>query len=85
MRKLFSLLTQVTTRWLSAELPLAREMTLIVSSFSILALAATYPLMLDLGGVLPNDLGDPVLNTWILAWDADRLLHGLNGLWTAPM
>jgi hypothetical protein len=85
MRKLLSLLTQLATRWLGTELTLAREITLIASGFSIAALAATYPLIMHLGSVLPNDLGDPVLNAWILAWDADRLLHGLNGLWTAPM
>ena len=28
--------------------------------------------------------GDPLLNAWILGWDADRLRHGLSGLWTAP-
>ena len=45
----------------------------------------TYPLVRHLGSALPNDLGDPLLNTWILAWDADRLLHGLRGLWDAPI
>ena len=85
MRKLLSLLTQLATRWLGTELTLAREITLIASGFSIAALAATYPLIMHLGSVLPNDLGDPVLNAWILAWDADRLLHGLSGLWAAPM
>ena len=35
--------------------------------------------------VLPNDLGDPLLNTWILAWDAGRFAHGLRGLWDAPI
>ena len=37
-----------------------------------------------MGRALPRDLGDPLLNTWILAWDADRIRHGLQGLWDAP-
>ncbi len=28
---------------------------------------------------IPWDLGDPLLNAWILAWDADRLLRFLGG------
>jgi hypothetical protein len=35
--------------------------------------------------VLPSDLGDPLLNTWILAWGADRAAHGFHGLWNAPI
>ena len=34
---------------------------------------------------IPGELRDPLLNTWILAWDADRLRHGLAGLWNAPI
>ena len=37
-----------------------------------------------MGSALPDDLGDPLLNTFILGWDADRFLHGLKGLWDAP-
>ena len=62
-----------------------RETLSVITSLTIIALVATYPLVNHLGNALPNDLGDPVLNTWILAWDADRFLHGLSGLWDAPM
>jgi hypothetical protein len=34
---------------------------------------------------LPGDLGDPLLNAWILGWDAQRLAHGLAGFWDAPI
>ena len=35
---------------------------------------------------MPGDpFGDPLLNAWILGWDADRLRHGLQGLWQAPL
>ncbi len=56
-----------------------------VVTFTGVALGATYPLVTRLGDALPNDLGDPVLNAWILAWDADRFLHGFRGLWNAPI
>jgi hypothetical protein len=46
---------------------------------------ATWPLARHLDEALPADLGDPLLNTWILGWDADRLAHGLSGLWDAPI
>ena len=39
----------------------------------------------NITAALPGDLGDPLLNTWILAWDAERFLHGLDGFWDAPM
>jgi hypothetical protein len=45
----------------------------------VLALAMTWPLGLDVGTRLPYDLGDPLLNCWILAWQIrqfTRLLHG---------
>ncbi len=35
--------------------------------------------------MLGDPFGDPLLNAWILAWDADRMRHGLQGLWQAPM
>jgi hypothetical protein len=56
----------------------------VVLGFTCLAVAATYPLVLGPGGRLPGDLGDPVLSAWTLAWDADRLRHGLSGIWDAP-
>lgn len=49
-----------------------------------LAVMLTWPLALHLQTALPYDLADPLLNTYILAWDADRLRHGLTGLWDAP-
>lgn len=34
----------------------------------------TYPLSFNLDTAVPNDIGDPLLNTWILAWDSHALL-----------
>jgi hypothetical protein len=64
-----------------------RAVTLVAVAIFCLALGTvlTWPLapLLSLG--LPYDLGDPLLNTYILAWDADRLRHGLSGLWDATV
>jgi hypothetical protein len=49
-----------------------------------IALVVTFPLVLHLTTYLPNDLGDPVLNAWILWWDATAIGKGLHQLWDAP-
>jgi hypothetical protein len=48
-----------------------------------LTIALTYPLILQLGSVLPNDAGDPALNTWILWWNAQAVPFTSNW-WNAP-
>lgn len=66
---------------------LTEAVTIVGVCFSA-AVAITWPLARRLGEVLPNyhgDLHPAVLNAWILAWDADRLLHGLSGFWHAPI
>lgn len=63
----------------------AGEGLLVVSAFAVAAFVATWPLARRFGDSLPDNLGDPLLNAWILAWDADRFLHGLRGLWDAPI
>ncbi len=42
--------------------------------YSILAVVMTCPLIFNLTSTIPNDIGDPLLNTWILAWDTHALL-----------
>ena len=76
---------RLATFWSFLEATSLREVALVVGAFTVTACVATYPLILHLGDTLPSDLGDPLLNTWILAWDADRIRHGLQGLWDAPM
>jgi hypothetical protein len=61
------------------------EIALVALLFALLSLIATYPLVLHLGRALPGDLGDPLLSTWLLGWDADRIRHGLSGFWDAPI
>ncbi len=42
--------------------------------YTLLTLILTYPLVFNLSITVPNDIGDPLLNTWILAWDSHALL-----------
>ncbi len=58
--------------------------------YTVLAVAMTWPLATALGRDLPWDLGDPLLNCWLLAHDATRMLAALSGhpsalagFWTA--
>jgi hypothetical protein len=54
------------------------------------AVGFTWPLAAGLARDVPWDMGDPLLNCWILAWDADHLLRflhanldALRGFWNA--
>lgn len=48
-----------------------------------ITVAFGYPLLLRLGTVVPSDLGDPLLNTWILWWNS-RKVPLTTGWWNAP-
>ena len=48
-----------------------------------LTVALTYPLILSIGSVLPNDAGDPALNTWILWWNTQAVPLS-SAWWNAP-
>ncbi len=47
---------------------------LIVAAYLLLTLLATYPLLWNWTTAVPSDIGDPLLNTWIVAWDVHALL-----------
>ena len=48
-------------------------------AYGLIAVSATHPLWLHLASAVPSDIGDPLLNTWILAWDVRALtIHPLN-------
>jgi len=53
------------------------------------AIVATWPLLPSLARALPlgteHEATVPVFNLWTLWWDADRVPHGLLGLWNAPI
>jgi len=46
-----------------------------VLAFCAAAIVATWPLILHPARTIAGGLGDPLLNTFILAWDADRARH----------
>ncbi len=52
--------------------------------FIAAALVATYPLMLSPAQKIAGGLGDPLLNTLTLAWDADRARHAFRNFWDTP-
>jgi hypothetical protein len=62
----------------------AREIAAVAAALLAIAFVATLPLGLHLTTNLPNDLGDPVLNVWILGWDAKAIAGGFKGFWEAP-
>ncbi len=48
-------------------------------AYLALTVALTWPLARGLARDVPSDFGDPLLNSWIVAWDADHLLRALGG------
>ncbi len=77
--------TRPTARHLVEPLSLIKKLFNFRSSASVaywyvvLTLLMTWPLGRGLGRDVPADLGDPLLNCWILGWDADHLLKFLSG------
>jgi len=51
--------------------------------YVLLTIALTWPLIIHPASLVPNDLGDPLLNTWILAWNA-RVLPLTSTWWNGP-
>ncbi len=61
-----------------------RELAAVAGGVLTLAVAATWPVAWQVGSVLPGDLGDPLLNTFILAWNATSAASGFAGYWNPP-
>ena len=53
----------------SSQSGMARHAAVLLA-YSALTVALTWPLGLRLNDALPNDLGDPLLSTWVLWWNA---------------
>lgn len=51
--------------------------------YSAITLVLTWPLVLDLATIVPSDLGDPLLNAWIVWWNA-RAVPLTEAWWNAP-
>ena len=56
-----------------------RDTLAAAAAYGFLTLVLTWPLARGLARDLPADFGDPLLNSWILAWDAQHLLQALAG------
>jgi hypothetical protein len=50
-----------------------------LAAYTVITLAATWPLGGGLGRDVAWDLGDSLLNMWVLAWDAEQMLAILRG------
>jgi hypothetical protein len=57
----------------------SRDALAAVAAYALLTLAMTWPLARSLANQLPADLGDPLLNCWILAWDGEHILRAVTG------
>ena len=53
--------------------------------FVVLSLVVNARLLPHLGGSLPGNLGDPMLNAWILGWVSDAIVAHPWDLWDAPI
>jgi hypothetical protein len=53
-----------------------RQAAVAAAAYLAITLAWTWPLAAGLTRDVPADFGDPLLNTWILAWDATHLGRG---------
>ena len=47
--------------------------------YALVAALMTWPLLPQLTSAMPGDLGDPLLNAWILAWGADHVTALIGG------
>ena len=51
--------------------------------YVLLTVALTWPLVIRPASIVPNDVGDPLLNAWILSWNA-RVLPLTASWWNGP-
>src|SRR5262249_37120064 len=49
-----------------------------------ITVAMAYPVLRHVGSVIPHDLGDPILNTWVLWWSSKQVPLS-TVWWNAPM
>jgi hypothetical protein len=61
-----------------------RPWLLALFGYAALTVMLTWPLVVRLPAVLPHDVGDPVLNVWILWWDA-HVAPLTERWWNSPM
>ncbi|MBI3079640.1 MAG: hypothetical protein HYY85_22040 [Deltaproteobacteria bacterium] len=58
--------------------------SVILAFLVLLSALMTYPLLLNMAGAVPGDLGDPLFNIWVIGWSLHKLVSfDLGGLWQA--
>ena len=57
----------------------ARNALVALAAYAAVTIALTWPAARGLARDVVGDFGDPLLNSWILAWSADHLLRALHG------
>src|SRR5262245_63279947 len=62
-----------------------REIGMLAVTASLLAIAMHWPLVMHLGSDIPKDLGDPMGQSWQLAWIGHALLDQPGDLFQANM
>jgi hypothetical protein len=70
-------------QWNTAARTAAREVCVFLF-FLLLSMALTWPLLRGIS-TLVSDLGDPLLNAWIIDWDCYALTHAPLQLYDAPI
>ena len=53
-------------------------------AIAALTVLVTHPLLWQAARGLPGDLGDPVLNAFLLGWGASRIPFAFSGVWSPP-
>ncbi|MEQ4302291.1 hypothetical protein ABNF97_13005 [Plantactinospora sp. B6F1] len=57
------------------------EWTLAVLGGLLLAVVLTWPTLRDITSTIPQDIGDPTLQAWQIAWGGHAILHDPTQLW----
>lgn len=70
---------------LPAQAPTLREIAAVATLVAIVTAGMMWPLLGGLSTHFPVSAGDAAFNSWVLAWDADRIAHGLFGVWSPPI
>jgi hypothetical protein len=63
---------------------LRRDAVRTAAAIAALTVIVTHPLACRAWRVLPGDLGDPVLNAFLLGWGSSRMPFAFSGVWSAP-
>src|SRR4029450_12697183 len=50
-----------------------------IIAYALLTVTLTWPLARGITKDVPADFGDPLLNAWVLAWDAEHMLRAISG------